>query len=89
MCAELPQSCLTLQSFGLQLARLLCHGILQARILQWVATPSSKDLLGPGTKHLSLMSLALAAKFIITSATWEAHKMVLGIPLKERHDSHP
>ena len=30
------------QHHGLQLARLLCHGILQARILEQVAMPSSK-----------------------------------------------
>jgi len=31
------------------------HGILQARILEWVATPG--DLPDPGVKPVSLMSL--------------------------------
>ena len=30
------------------------HGILQARILEWVAMPSSKDLPNPGIKPLSV-----------------------------------
>ena len=29
------------------------HGILQARILEWVATPSSRDLPNPGIKPRS------------------------------------
>ena len=40
------------------------HGILQARILEWVAVPSSRE---------SLMSPALAGRFFTPSATWEAH----------------
>ena len=35
------------------------HGILQARILVWVATPSPRDLSDPGIKPVSLMSPAL------------------------------
>ena len=45
------------------------HGILQARILEWVAPG---DLPNPGVKPESLMSLALAGRFFINSATWEA-----------------
>jgi len=48
------------------------HGILQARILEWVAMPSSDDLLDPGIKLTSFMSSALAGKIFTTSATWEA-----------------
>ena len=29
------------------------HDILQARMLEWAATPSSKDLLDPGTEPVS------------------------------------
>ena len=47
------------------------HGILQARILEWVA-PSPGDLPHPGTELTSLMSPVLAGRFITTSATWEA-----------------
>ena len=35
------------------------HGILQARILEWVAFPFSKDLPNPGIKPMSLTSPAL------------------------------
>ena len=37
------------------------QGIFQARILEWVAMPSSRDLPNPGVKPASLMSPALAA----------------------------
>ena len=32
----------SLRPYGLAPSRLLCHGILQARTLEWVATPSSR-----------------------------------------------
>ena len=48
------------------------HGILQARILEWVPGPLSGDLPNPGIKPQSLMSPALAGGFFTTSATWEA-----------------
>ena len=48
------------------------HGILQARILEWVTFPAPEDLPNQGIKPLSLMSpwLALAGRFFTTSATW-------------------
>ena len=48
------------------------HGILQARILQYVAMPSAGDLPDPGIKPAYLISPALVDRFFITSATWEA-----------------
>ena len=45
------------------------HGILQARILEWVARPSSRGLLDPGIEPVSLMSLALGGRFCASSAT--------------------
>ena len=50
------------------------HGILQARVLEWVAMPSSRDsnLPNSGIKPASLMSPAFAGGFFTTSATWEA-----------------
>ena len=55
------------------------HGVLQARILEWVARPSSRGSsqprnwqLFPLSPHQSLMSPALADRFFITSITWEA-----------------
>jgi len=48
-------------------------GILQARILEWVACLPPGDLPNLGTKLVSLMSPALAGRFFTTSATREAH----------------
>ena len=48
------------------------HGILQARILVWVAMPSSRRSSRPKVKSTSLMSPALAGGFYTTSATWKA-----------------
>ena len=53
------------------------HGILQARILEWVAMPSSRGIfLTQGLKP-HLMSPALVGRFFITSATWEAQSCVV------------
>ena len=49
------------------------HGILQARILEWVACPPPGDLPDPGIKPMSLTSPALACGFFI-HYTWESHK---------------
>ena len=43
------------------------HGILQARILKWVAFPVSRDLPNPGIELASLGSPALAGRFFITA----------------------
>ena len=47
------------------------HGILQARILKWAATPFSKGSSGPRDRTESVMSLALVGRFFTTSTTWE------------------
>ena len=47
------------------------QGILQVRILECVAMPSSTDLPDPGIKPMSLMSPALAGMFFTTKATWK------------------
>ena len=39
------------------------HGILQARILEWAAMPSSRDLSDPQIEPMSLMPPALAGGF--------------------------
>ena len=49
------------------------HGILQARILEWVTMLSSRDLPDPGIKPVSLAPAALAGRFFTTNSTWEAH----------------
>ena len=47
------------------------HGIPQARILEWVAMPSSRDLPNLGIEPASVMFPALAGGFFITRATRE------------------
>ena len=49
------------------------HGILQARILEWVTLPSSRGNLSDlEIEPTSLMSPAMAGRFFTASATWEA-----------------
>ena len=50
------------------------HGILQARILDWVAMPPPGDLPDPGIEPASLMSPSLSGRFSTTIATWESTK---------------
>ena len=72
-CVKSLQSCLTLCSpIDYSPPGSSVHGILQPRILEWVATPSSRGSSNPGIKPLSLMSPALAGGFFTTSTTWEA-----------------
>ena len=73
MRAKLLQSCLTLWNpVGYSFPCSSVHGILQVRILGWVAMIPPGDLPNPGIKPVSLMSPALAGEFFTTSATWEA-----------------
>ena len=70
------------QPRGLELVRLLCHGIFQARILEWVAISFLRHLPNPGIKPASLGSPALAGIFFTKCATWEAtliSQILLGI----------
>ena len=46
--------------------------ILQAKILEWVAMPSSGDLPHRGIEFVSLMSPALAGRLFTAGTTWEA-----------------
>ena len=48
------------------------HGILQAKILEWVAMHSSRNFPNPGIEPSFLTSPALAGRFFTTRATWEA-----------------
>ena len=73
MYAKSLQSCLTLcDPVDSSLPGSSVHGILQARILEWIAFSSPGDLLGPGIKPVSFMPPALAGEFFTTSTTWEA-----------------
>ena len=47
-------------------------GILQARILEWVAMPSSRGSSRPRDRTRVLMSPTLTGGFFTTSATWKA-----------------
>ena len=59
--AKSLQSCPTLfNPMDCSLPGISVHGILRARILEWVAMPPPGDLPNPGIKHVSFMSPALA-----------------------------
>ena len=53
------------------------HGILQARILEWVAISLSGNPLDPGMEPTSLESLALKGRLFTTSTTWEAQEILV------------
>ena len=66
--------------YGLKPTRLLSlYGILQVRILEWVAIPSPEDLPKPGIKPTSLMPPVLAGGFFTTSATKVLHVGVIAV----------
>ena len=74
MCAwaKSPQSCLTLcDPLDCSPPRSSVHGILQARILEWVATPFSRGSSQPRDQTTSFMSPVLAGGFFTTSVTLE------------------
>ena len=49
------------------------HGVLQARMLDYVVMPSSRGSSRPRDQAVSFMSIALAGGFFTTRNTWEAH----------------
>ena len=77
MCVKLPLLCLALcDPMNYSSPGSSVRESLQAKILEWVATPFSRDLLDPGLQAVSLMSLALTGRFFTTSATWEVQYQV-------------
>ena len=68
------QSCLTLcDSMDCSSPGSSVYGILQGRILEWVAIPSPPgDLPDSGKESRSFMSPALAGGFFTTNSPWEA-----------------
>ena len=52
------------------------HGILQARILEWVPFPTLGGLPDPEIEPTSLASPALAGGLFTTIATWETTLLV-------------
>ena len=72
LCVKSLQSCPTLcNPMDYRLPGSPAHGILQARILEWVDISSSGDLPNPGIEPASLISPALAGRLFTASATWE------------------
>ena len=66
MHAKLLQSCLTLRPYGPQPIRLLCLWDSQARILEWVAMPSSRGSSWPRNWiHISY-DFCIAGRFFTT-----------------------
>ena len=55
------------------------HGILQARILEWVAMPSSWGSPQLGVRTGSLRSPALAGEFFTAGATWLTKSEITGL----------
>jgi len=61
---SVPQSCLTLcHSMDYSLPGSSVHGISQARVVEWVAMPSSRGFSQPGIKPVSLVPPVLAGGF--------------------------
>ena len=72
MSAQSLQLCLTLcDPMNCSPPDSTVRGILQTKILEWIAMPPPGDLPDPG---MEAMSLASAGRFFTSSATWEAHK---------------
>ena len=59
------------------------QGILQARILEWIAIPFSRDPPDPGIEPTSPVSPAVASRFFTTSATWENYICLLYLIFKK------
>ena len=71
--AQSLQSCPALcHPMGSSLPGSSVHGICQARILEWIAMPSSRGSSWPRDQTCVSMSPALGGGFFTTSATWEA-----------------
>ena len=72
MHAKSPQACLILwDPMDCSLPGSSIQGILQARILEWVAMPSSRGSSWPRDLTCVYVSY-LAVRFFTISATWEA-----------------
>ena len=70
--ARLLQSCPTLcNPMDCSPPSSSAHGILQARILEWLLCPPPGDLPNQGTKLASLLSRASAGGFFTISTVWE------------------
>ena len=78
MHAKLLWSCPTLcNPMDCNTPRSSVHGILQARLLERIAMPFSRDLPDPGMEPTFLMSPAMAGRFFTTSTTWETLQNII------------
>ena len=69
---KLPQSCLTLcDPMDCSPPGSSVHGTLQARLLEWVAMPSSRGSSWPRNKLRSLKSPALVGGLFILAPSWK------------------
>ena len=81
------QSCLTLcNPLDHSLPGFSVHGVLQTRILEWVAFLSPGDLPDSRIKYTSLPSPALGVRFFTTSMTWEVQRTGWVTDKRFRHD---
>ena len=73
MCAKLPQLCLTLlDPMDCSPSGFSVHGALQARLLEWIAVPSSRGSSQPRDQPISFIHLLL----------WQASSLPLALPGK-------
>ena len=63
---ELSPMLLSLTLFAIPQQAPRSMGFFQAKVLEWVATSSSRGLYNPGVESLSLASPALAGRFFTT-----------------------
>ena len=78
VCAKLLQPCSTVcDPMDHSLPGSSVHGILQARILEWVAMPFSRGSSQPRDWTRVSISPGLAGSFFTTGATWEALSMCI------------
>ena len=74
MRAKSLQLCLTLgDPMDCNLPGSSIHGLLQARTVEWVAVPSSRESSPPRDGTLIFCISRVCRWFFTTSATWEAH----------------
>ena len=87
MPAKSLQSCPTLwDPLDSSLPGSCVHGILQARILKWVAMPYSRGSSQPRDLTQSLPSPILAGRFFTTSTTWQAQTNAIPSPKSTAND---
>ena len=77
LCAKLLQLCLTLcNSMDCSLPCPSVHEILHAKVLEWVAMPSSRGSSQSRDQTSNSMSPELAGGFLTTNGTWETIRIL-------------